>query len=103
MAGGGSGAASGAILGIVAVILLQQFGYLDLSNAITGLVILIITILVLAIIFGILGRALKGRAIRKAGGVKEWTEPTEVSTPTTPESGTSAAAPPADETAAAPK
>jgi len=66
MAGGASGAGSGAVFGIALVLLIQQFGYLDFSsNLVNALVYIIIFVVVFGIIFGIIGRALRGRALRK--------------------------------------
>ncbi len=66
MAGGASGAGSGAVFGIALALLIQQFGYLDFSsNLVNALVYIIIFVLVFAIIFGIIGRALRGRALKK--------------------------------------
>lgn len=85
MAGGSSGAASGAILGLVLVLLFQQFGYLDFSsNLINAVVELVIVMAVLGVIGGLIGRGLKGHAIRKAEAGQ--------STPTAP--GTPPATPP---------
>ncbi|HLM92113.1 MAG TPA: hypothetical protein VK424_08760 [Thermoplasmata archaeon] len=78
MAGGSSGATSGAILGLVLVLLFQQFGYLDFSsNLVNALVVLIVVMAVLGVIFGLLGRVLKGRAIRKAEAGQNATPPVE--------------------------
>ncbi|MCI4320360.1 MAG: hypothetical protein L3J87_04015 [Thermoplasmata archaeon] len=60
-----SGAASGAILFVVVVLLGQQFGYVDLSNLTTGVLYLVVPALIGGIIFGILGGALARRARRK--------------------------------------
>ncbi len=67
MAGGGAGAASGAILGLALLLLVQQFGYLDFSSSFENpLVLLLVVVIAFAVVFGLVGRALKGRAIRKA-------------------------------------
>jgi hypothetical protein len=66
VAGGVSGAASGGILGLVLALLTQQFGYLDFTNLVSALILLLLVIVVFAVIFGLLGRWMKGRAIRRA-------------------------------------
>jgi NhaP-type Na+/H+ or K+/H+ antiporter len=60
-----SGAASGAILFVVIVLLGQQFGYVDLSSLVTGVLYLVIPALVGGVIFGVLGGILARRARRK--------------------------------------
>ena len=66
MAGGASGAGSGAVLGLALVLLIQQFGYLDFSsNLVNAVVYILVFVIVFAVIFGIIGRALKGHAERK--------------------------------------
>jgi NhaP-type Na+/H+ or K+/H+ antiporter len=60
-----SGAASGAILFVVVVLLGQQFGYVDLSGLVTGILYLVIPALVGGVIFGVLGGILARRARRK--------------------------------------
>jgi hypothetical protein len=66
MAGGVSGAASGGILGLVLVLLAQQFGYVSFTTLEGTILLLVLVILVFAVVFGILGRAMKGSAIRRA-------------------------------------
>jgi hypothetical protein len=66
MAGGASGAGSGAVLGLALVLLIQQFGYLDFSsNLVNALVYIVVFVVVFGVLFGIIGRMLKGRALRK--------------------------------------
>jgi NhaP-type Na+/H+ or K+/H+ antiporter len=60
-----SGAASGAILFVVIVLLGQQFGYVDLSNLSTGLLYLIVPAVIGGVIFGVIGAGLARRAQRK--------------------------------------
>jgi uncharacterized membrane protein YfcA len=60
-----SGAASGAILFVVIVLLGQQFGYVDLSNLGTGLLYLIVPAVIGGVIFGVIGAGLARRAQRK--------------------------------------
>jgi multisubunit Na+/H+ antiporter MnhG subunit len=66
VAGGVSGAASGGILGLVLALLAQQFGYIDFSVLLNAIILLFLVILVFAVVFGLLGRAMKGRALRRA-------------------------------------
>ena len=60
-----SGAASGAILFVVIVLLGQQFGYVDLSSLTNGLIYLVVPAILGGVIFGILGGVLARRARRK--------------------------------------
>lgn len=66
MAGGASGAMSGGILGLVLVLLAQQFGYVDFTSLEQTLILVILVIFVFAVVFGLLGRVMKGSAIRRA-------------------------------------
>jgi hypothetical protein len=66
MAGGVSGATSGGILGLVLVLLAQQFGYVVFDTLEQTLILLILVIFLFAVVFGILGRILKASAIRRA-------------------------------------
>jgi hypothetical protein len=50
-----SGIAAGIVLGIVFVILAQQFGYLSLSSLTAAVEYLVIGIVVGAVIFGVIG------------------------------------------------
>ncbi len=77
MAGGASGAASGAVLGLVGVILAQQFGYIQLTDFQSSLILLLIVMIPLGVVFGLVGRVLRGRAIKRARGVQEWKPPAE--------------------------
>ncbi|MCI4365116.1 MAG: hypothetical protein L3K10_03520 [Thermoplasmata archaeon] len=99
MAGGVSGAASGGILGLVLVLLAQQFGYVDFSNLISALILMILVIFVFAVVFGILGIILKGSAIRRAkaqsGLGKEGDTPAATASPSTAPAADSPS-PPAD-------
>jgi hypothetical protein len=65
MAGGVSGAASGGILGLALALLVQQFGYLDFSDLFQAILLLILVVAAFAVVFGIVGRALKGSALRR--------------------------------------
>lgn len=58
MSGGGRGAASGAILGLVAVFLLQQLSYVDLTDPTTGLWLIIVPTVIGGVLFGIAGHFL---------------------------------------------
>ncbi|MCI4373669.1 MAG: hypothetical protein L3K02_08540 [Thermoplasmata archaeon] len=82
MAGGVSGAASGGILGLVLVLIAQQFGYIDFSSLEQTLILIILVILVFAVVFGIAGRIMKAAAVRRA---KSQAHPSE---DPNPESGT---------------
>jgi hypothetical protein len=86
MAGGVSGAASGGILGLVLVLLAQQFGYLDFTSIINSVILLVLVVVVFAVVFGILGRAMKGRAIRRAEAEAPASPATETIPPTPAES-----------------
>ena len=66
MAGGASGAASGAVLGLALILLIQQFGYLDFSSTLlNGLVYILVFVIAFGVIFGVVGKVLRGRALRK--------------------------------------
>jgi NhaP-type Na+/H+ or K+/H+ antiporter len=60
-----SGAASGAILFLCIVLLGQEFGYIDLSSLVTGILYLVVPAVIGGVIFGILGGVLARRARRK--------------------------------------
>ena len=66
MAGGVSGAASGGILGLVFVLLAQQFGYVTFATLEGTILLLVLVIVVFAVVFGILGRIMKGSALKRA-------------------------------------
>jgi hypothetical protein len=66
VAGGVSGAASGGILGLVLILLAQQFGYVTFTTLEETILLLVLVILVFAVVFGLLGRVMKGSAIRRA-------------------------------------
>jgi tetrahydromethanopterin S-methyltransferase subunit C len=59
------GAISGAVLGIVFVLLGQQLGYYDLSDLATSIEYLVIAIVVGAAIFGAIGMALGRLYLRR--------------------------------------
>jgi NhaP-type Na+/H+ or K+/H+ antiporter len=59
-----SGMGAGIVLGIVFVLLAQQFGYLDLNPLVTALVDIVIGAIVGGLLFAILGWAL-GRRYEK--------------------------------------
>ncbi len=61
MSAASHGAACGVVLGIVFVLLAQEFGYLDLTDLVSTLIYLVIAIVVGAVLFGLIGMAL-GRA-----------------------------------------
>ena len=81
---GRAGAASGVILGIVLVLLAQQFGYFDLSTFVNALIILIAVAILFGVVFGILGIALYRSALRRAGGVQPWEAPAGTSSSSSP-------------------
>jgi hypothetical protein len=90
MAGGTSGTVSGAVLGLVVGLLVQQFGYLNFSIDLIGaLLYLLLIAAVFAVGFGVAGRTLKGRALRKArqGSGPEPPSSGRVATSAPPEAG----------------
>jgi hypothetical protein len=66
MTGGVSGAASGGILGLVLVLLAQQFGYVTFTTLEGTILLLVLVILAFAVVFGLLGRVMKGSALKRA-------------------------------------
>ncbi len=105
MTGGVSGAASGGILGLVLVLLAQQFGYATFTGLEQTLILLILVILVFAVVFGLLGRLLKASAIRRAkAGAEPTIEPNSGGGPAPGASdmGTPPAAPPPSDPGAPP-
>lgn len=70
------GAVSGIVIGICFILLSQQFGYLDLSSLVTGIVDLVIAMIVGAVIFGAIGMALGRSYLRRhPPAPQEWTPP----------------------------
>jgi ABC-type Fe3+ transport system permease subunit len=61
-----SGAASGVVIGVSAVILLQQLAWISLSDLVTGLTYLIVAALAAGIVFGIGGWILGRSAMQRA-------------------------------------
>lgn len=61
MSGGSSGAGSGVVLGAVVVFLLQQLGYVSLSDLTLGVLYLAIGIIVGGVLGGLIGMALTRR------------------------------------------
>jgi hypothetical protein len=86
MAGGASGAGSGAVLGAALVFLAQQFGYLDFSSGILNpIVLLVIVMVVFAVLGGIVGMVLKGHAVKVAeAGAPSTSAPPPTSPPSPP-------------------
>lgn len=74
MSAGGSAAGSGLVVGLCLVLLGQQFGFLDLSNLVTGLIYLIVFAVVFAVVFGLLGVWLGARYLRKHASLTPWQE-----------------------------
>ena len=72
MSAGGSAAGSGLVVGLCLVFLGQQFGFLDLSNLVTGLIYLIAFAVVFAVVFGLLGVWLGARYLRKHASLTPW-------------------------------
>lgn len=72
MSAGSSAAGSGFVVGLCLVFLGQQFGFLDLSSLVTGLIYLVAFAVVFAIVFGLLGAWLGARYKRKHTGMKAW-------------------------------
>lgn len=64
MSATGSGAASGGVLGLVAVLLLQQLGYLDLSSTLPSVQEFVLGIVVGILLGGVIGLVL-GRRYRR--------------------------------------
>ncbi|MCI4332023.1 MAG: hypothetical protein L3K19_09315 [Thermoplasmata archaeon] len=74
MGAGSHAIPSGVVLGLVAVLLGQQFSYIDLSGTYGGIIDLVIGAVVGGILAGFLGRALGRRAERRRGA-QAWTPP----------------------------
>lgn len=70
------GTACGVVIGICFILLAQQFGFLDLSSLVNGIIYLVIAMIIGAAIFGAIGMAL-GRAYlrRHPTEVQEWKPP----------------------------
>lgn len=64
-----AGAAGGVVIGVSAIVLLQQFGILSLSDLVTGLVYLLATAIAAGIVFGIGGWLLSRSAMKRAQGI----------------------------------
>jgi hypothetical protein len=61
-----SGAASGVVIGIAAVILLQQLGEISFSDIVTGLVYLLVAAIAGGVVFGVGGWLLNRSAVMRA-------------------------------------
>ncbi len=72
MSAGGSAAGSGLVVGLCLVFLGQQFGFLDLSSLVTGLIYLIVFAVVFAVVFGLVGVWLGARYLRKHSSLTPW-------------------------------
>ena len=64
-----SGAASGVVIGISAVILLQQLGLISLSDLVGGLVYLLVGALAAGVVFGVGGWLLGRSAMQRAQAI----------------------------------
>lgn len=76
MGAGSHSVPSGVVLGLVVVLLSQQFGVLDLSAGYGGVVALVVAAVVGGIAAGLLGRAI-GRRVERRRGARAWTPPTD--------------------------
>ena len=74
MGAGSHAVPSGVVLGLVAVLLGQQFGALDLSTAVGGVVDFVVAAIIGGILAGLIGRAIGRRAERRLGA-RAWTPP----------------------------
>lgn len=87
-----SGAASGVVIGISAVVLLQQIGLLSFSDLVTGLVYLLAAAIAAGFVFGIGGSLLSSSATNRAKAIlgREGTgaEPSSTKTSDESDSGT---------------
>lgn len=73
MGAGSSAAGSGLVVGVCLVLLGQQFGFLDLSTLVLGLIYLVVFAVAFAVVFGLLGIWLGARYMRKhAAGLTPW-------------------------------
>lgn len=81
MSAGGSAAGSGLVVGLCLVFLGQQFGFIDLSSLVTGILFLVVFAVIFAVVFGLLGVWLGARYLRKHGSLTPWQakSPTETS------------------------
>lgn len=94
MGAGSSAAGSGVVVGLCLVFLGQQFGLLDLSTLVTGLIYLIVFAVAFGVIFGLLGVWLGAHYRRKHSGMTEW----QAKSPTAPASSTTSTTEPETET-----
>ncbi|MCI4370819.1 MAG: hypothetical protein L3J81_05780, partial [Thermoplasmata archaeon] len=76
-----SGAASGVVIGISAVILLQQLALISLSDLVTGLVYLLVAALAAGVVFGIGGWLLGRSAMHRAQAMLAKEGPTDSAPP----------------------
>ena len=72
MGAGSQAAGSGVVIGIAAVLLGQQLGFVDLSGLGTSLFDFIVAGVVGAVMFGVIGRVLGYRYVKKHTPVAEW-------------------------------
>ena len=77
MGAGSSAAGSGVVVGICLVFLGQQFGLIDLSTLVNGILFLIAFAVVFGVVFGLLGVWLGKRYARKHSGLTAWQSKTE--------------------------
>lgn len=72
MGAGSSAAGSGLVVGLCLVFLGQQFGLIDLSTLLTGILFLVGFAVVFAVVFGLFGVWLGARYARKHSGLTAW-------------------------------
>lgn len=72
MGAGSSAAGSGLIVGLCLVLLGQQFGLLDLSILLTGVVYIVAFSIGFAVVFGLIGMWLGAWYMRKHAGLTPW-------------------------------
>lgn len=58
------GASAGVVIGLVVVLLAQQFGYLDLTNLVSAILYLVIGAVLGGVLFGLMGWGLGKRYAR---------------------------------------
>lgn len=84
MGAGSSAAGSGLVVGLCLVLLGQQFGLLDLSSLLLGVVYFVAFAAGFAVVFGLIGTWLGHRYLRKHRGLRAWRTSPEPTEPTPP-------------------